>query len=97
MQLKGAIFSLEEGGRTKASDASTVLHFQFDTGFQVLKTCFGAILEQVNCHFGAAKQCFKAEGFIVWSNKVMFPSKRILNFKQQSYVLEGQKPNFSVA
>ena len=48
------------------------------TGFQVLKTCFGAILEQVNYHFGAAKQCFGAGGFIVWSNEAMFQSKKIL-------------------
>ena len=64
------------------------------SGFQLPKTCFGAIPEKVNYHFGAAKQCFGAEGFIVCRNKTMFLSKRILIFEQQNYILECQTPSF---
>ena len=62
----------------------------------MLKTCFGAISEQVNYHFGAAKQCFEAEGYIFWSNKAMLWSRRILISEQQNYILENKTLNFLV-
>ena len=54
-------------------------------------------MEQVNYHFGAAKQCFGTEGFKVWSNQAMFWSKKILIFEQKIFILSTKHPIFLVA